>query len=73
MNGTSLNVGLLFFYFPYLPVQSALGDGADARMSRSFHIYGKNETVSIRQLSVRFLHCIVEIGRMSHVHAGRFN
>ena len=42
-------------------------------MSRSFHIYGKNETVSIRQLSVRFLHRIVEIGRMSHIHAGRFN
>ena len=73
MNGTFLNVGLLFFYFPYLSMQNALGDGADARMSRSFHIYGKNETVSIRQLSVRFLHSIVEIERMAHVHAGRFD
>ena len=73
MNGTFLNVGLFFVDFPYLSVQNTLRDGAYIRISRSLDVYCKKEVVPVRQLSVCFLHRIVKIGRMSHIHAGRFN
>ena len=54
-------------------MQYALRDGTNPRMSCPLHIYRKHEITSVRQFAVRFLHSVVEVGLVSHIHAGRLH
>ena len=63
---------LIFLYFPYLSVQYALRDRADSRMPGPSDVDGEDETARIAQFAVRAFHGVVEVGIMSHIHAGGF-
>ena len=63
---------LIFLYFPYLSVQYALRDRADSRMPGPSDVNGEDETARIAQFAVRAFHGVVEVGIMSHIHAGGF-